>query len=164
MYPKTTVPYYTEYRNNEQRSDMTKQVFINIPVSDLAASTAFYEALGFTKNSDFSDGSASSMMWSDDIIFMLLTKDFYKKFIGEKEVADTMTTSSALLCLSLDSKEAVQEFADTAKANGGNYFHVEMGAPEDMMFGYEVEDPDGNHLEPVWMNPDFTPHDPEQTF
>lgn len=143
---------------------MTKQIFVNIPVSDLAKSTAFYEALGFAKNNDFSDENASSMMWTEDIVFMLLTNDFYKKFIGEKTIADTRNVSGALLALSLDSREEVQKFADTAKANGGDYFRVEMGAPEEMMFGYEVLDPDGNQLEPVWMNADFNPESPNQTF
>ncbi len=143
---------------------MSKQIFVNLPVSDLARSTTFYESLGFTKNPDFSDENASSMMWSDDIIFMLLTKDFYAKFLRDKSVIDTATTNGALLALSLDSKEDVQTFADAAKANGGDYYRVEMGAPEEMMFGYEVVDPDGNQLEPVWMSSDFNPENPAQTF
>lgn len=143
---------------------MPKQVFINLPVTDVARATAFYEALGFTQNMNFSDEDASSMMWSDDIVFMLLSEDFFKKFIGSKEVIDSHTTSGALIALSLDSKEAVQTFADTAKANGGAYYRINMGTPDDMMFGYEVEDPDGNHLEPVWMNPNFVPAGPTQTF
>ncbi len=138
---------------------MSKQVFINLPVSDLARSTAFYEALGFTKNLAFSNDKASGMVWSDDIFVMLVTHDFYKGFIGEKAIADPRTQSGVLIALSFDSKEAVQQFADTAKANGGNYFRVDMGVSEDMMFGLEVEDPDGNHWEPVWMNENFNPQE-----
>ena len=85
-----------------------KQIFVNVPVSDLAKSTAFYEALGFTKNPDFSDDNASSMMWSEEIVFMLLTRDFYGKFLRGRSVVDGATTSGALLSLSLDSKEAVR--------------------------------------------------------
>ncbi len=110
---------------------MAKQVFINLPVSDLAASTKFYEALGFTKYEGFSDENASAMQWTDDIVFMLLTREYYAKFLEGKAVADTQATSGALIALSCDSKEAVQEFADTAKAH------------------------DGNTLEPVWMDPNF---------
>ena len=139
---------------------MSKQVFINLPVSDLAKSTAFYEALGFTKNPAFSDENASAMMWSDDIVVMILTHDFYKKFIQNRSIADTKAQSGVLLALTLDSKEAVQKFADIAKANGGDYYRVDMGMPEDMMFGYEVLDPDGNQWEPVWMNPKFDPQNP----
>jgi predicted lactoylglutathione lyase len=138
---------------------MAKQIFVNIPVTNLDKSTAFYEALGFTKNPTFSDENASSMMWSDQIIVMLLKHDFYQKFLRGKTIADTTKTNSALFALSLDSKEAVQQFADAAKQHGGDYYKVEMGVPEDMMFGYEVEDPDGNHWEPVWMNASFNPQE-----
>lgn len=103
----------------------------------------------------FSDSNASSMMWSNNIVVMLLKHDFYKKFIGEKEVADTARTSGVLLALSLDSKEDVQKFADVAKENGGDYYRVDMGIDSDMMFSYEVEDPDGHTWEPMWMNADF---------
>lgn len=136
---------------------MSKQVFINLPVSNLDRSTAFYEALGFVKNPMFSDENASSMQWSDEIIVMLLKRDFYKSFLKDKDVADTQRTNSVLLALSLDSKEAVQQFADTAKAQGGEYYKADPQMPEDMMFGYEVADPDGNIWEPVWMNQNFDP-------
>jgi len=138
---------------------MNKRVFINLPVSDLARSTAFYESLGFKKNPNFSDENASALMWSDEIIVMILTHDFYQKFINGKQVADPKTISGVLLALSLENKEAVTAFAETAKANGGDYYSVDMGVPEDMMFGYEVLDPDGNHWEPVWMNTDFNPQE-----
>ncbi|MDB5164179.1 MAG: Glyoxalase family protein [Candidatus Saccharibacteria bacterium] len=136
---------------------MSKQVFINIPISDLAKATAFYEALGFVKQPDFSDENASGMKWSDEIFVMLLTHDFYKKFLRGKDVADPIKTSGVLLALSLESKDAVQQFADTAKKNGGDYYQVDMGVPQDMMFGYEVLDLDGNQWEPVWMSSDFNP-------
>lgn len=126
---------------------------------DLERSTAFYEALGFVKNPEFSDQNASAMMWSDSIIVMLLRHEFYQKFIGDRHVADTKDVSAALLVLSMESKDAVTRFAETAKANGGEYYRVDMGVPEEMMFGYEVLDPDGNQWEPVWMNQNFNPQE-----
>ena len=142
---------------------MVQQVFINLPVSDVAKATAFYEALGFTKDPNFSDENASSMAWSEHIVIMLLDRNYYKKFIGNKTVSDTAATSGALIALSLESKEAVQQFADAAKSNGGDYFKGDIQVPEDMMFGYEVLDLDGNQLEPVWMNTDFIPDTPTNT-
>jgi uncharacterized protein len=136
---------------------MSKQIYVNLPVSDLDRATAFYEALGFTKNLTFSNEKASGMMWSDEIIVMLVTHDFYKLFLRDKEIADTSKTSGVLLAISLESKEEVQKFAETAKANGGDYFRVDYGVPAEAMFGYEVLDPDGNQWEPVWMNENFNP-------
>ena len=142
---------------------MAKQVFINLPVEDLVKSTAFYEALGFMKNPMFSDDNASAMAWSDEIIVMLLQKDFYQQFLRDKSIADTRATSGVLLALSVNSKEAVQTFADTAKANGGDYFTAGPQMPEDMMVGVEVLDPDGHQWEAVWMNPNFDPQAEVQT-
>ncbi len=141
---------------------MAKQIYVNLPVKDLAKSTAFYEALGFTKNLTFSNEKASAMMWTDDIFVMLLTRDFYQTFLKGKIIADTQAANGVLLALTLDTKEAVQAFADAAKQNGGDYYKIESGVPEDMMFGYEVLDLDGNQWEPLWMNSDFNPQDNSQ--
>ncbi len=135
------------------------QIFINLPVKDLVRATAFYEALGFVKNPMYSNDRATGLSWSDDVALMLLTHEFYLQFPRNRAVANTQETSAVLLALSLDSKEAVQKFADTARANGGDYYKVtlETGMPEDAMFGYEVEDLDGHIWEPMWMNPEHMP-------
>lgn len=130
---------------------MATMVFVNFPVSDVKCSTAFYEKLGFTQNKSFSTEEAVAMMWDDHFWIMLLDHKFYSRFIKDKTIADTHTTSSALIAFSMESADAVKTFAETAKANGGNYHKVEMGIPEDQMFGLEVQDPDGNALEPAWM-------------
>lgn len=136
---------------------MSKQIYINLPVKDLAKSTAFYEALGFEKQPNFTNDDATGLKWSDDIFVMLLTYDFYKKFINSKNIVNASTTSGVLLALSLGSKEDVQKFADTAKKHGGHYYQVDMGVSAEMMFGYEVQDPDGHGWEPLWMNSEFSP-------
>lgn len=136
---------------------MSKQVFINLPVKDLAISTAFYEELGFTKNETFSDANASCMVWSDEIMVMLLTYDFYQQFVSNKSIIDARTQSGVLLSLSMGSRNDVQKFADTAKQLGGNYYTVPINEGNDQMFSYEVEDLDGHIWEPVWMDASFDP-------
>jgi predicted lactoylglutathione lyase len=93
---------------------MPKQIFVNLPVTDLDRATAFYEALGFVQQPNFSNEKAAGMKWSDDIFVMLVTHDFYRLFIQDREVADPGKTSGVLLAVSCDSKEDVQKFADTA--------------------------------------------------
>lgn len=138
---------------------MSKQVYINLPVTNLAASTAFYEKLGFTRNPAFSDDNASAMQWSDEIVVMLLTHDFYKRFIRDKKIGDTKATSNVLLALNFDAIEDVKTFADTARENGGDYFQLDMGVPKEQMFGYEVLDPDGHQWEAMWMDASYVPFD-----
>jgi predicted lactoylglutathione lyase len=128
---------------------MTKMIFVNLPVADVAKSTAFYEAIGFTKNAQFSNEQASSMMWSDTIAFMLLARPFYSTFTA-KEIADTHKTSAALLALSLDSRAEVDAITEAALAAGGKELHP----AEDLGFMYSraFEDPDGHGFGPLHMD------------
>ncbi len=129
-----------------------KKIYVNLPVTDLEKSTAFYEALGFAKDSVFSNNDASAMVWSDTIVFMLLKRDFYQKFLQGKTIAHTLTSSGALLALEMSSREDVDKFASTAKENGGNFFEAEPNKGLDFMYGLEVSDPDGNTMEPFFMD------------
>lgn len=130
---------------------MSKQIYLNLPVKNLEAATKFYEALGFSKNLQFSDEKSSSMKWSEDIVIMLLTHDFYQKFTS-KSIPNLSQNSSCLIALSLNSKEEVKNFADIAKNNGGSYFEAEPNKGLDFMFGLEVADLDGHTLEPFFMD------------
>jgi predicted lactoylglutathione lyase len=85
---------------------MAKMIFVNLPVSDLARSTAFYQAIGAEKNGQFSDETASCMVFSDTIYVMLLTPDKFRQFTPKK-IADTRTSSEVLICISADSRAAV---------------------------------------------------------
>ena len=85
---------------------MSKMIFVNLPVRDLAASTAFYEAVGGTKNPQFSDAAASCIVFSDTIYAMLLTHDKYRHFT-QRPIADTHKTSAVLIATTVESKDEV---------------------------------------------------------
>ena len=97
---------------------MTTQLIINLPVSDLKASQEFYTALGFTYNKEMSDEQASCFNLTDHITIALLPKAEFERTIGGNKVADS-TTNETLLALAVDSREAVDDFADKAIAAGG---------------------------------------------
>ena len=131
---------------------MPKMIFINLPVANLASSTRFYEAIGCRKNVQFSDEKASSMIWSDEITFQLLAREYFQTFTS-KPVADAQVTCQVLLCLSRDSRQDVDVLAECAAKGGGR---ADMRAPIDLGFLYNraFEDPDGHVFELVWLNPD----------
>ncbi|MEW9613898.1 VOC family protein [Shinella sp. S4-D37] len=129
---------------------MTKTIYINLPVKDLAAATRFYEAIGCKRNEQFSDHQASSMVWSDTITFHLLVDDYFATFTP-KTVADARATSEVLLALSRDSREDVDAIATTAAAAGGKADireRVDMG----WLYNRAFEDPDGHVFEAVWAD------------
>src|SRR5882762_9357141 len=88
----------------EKEPFMAKLIFVNLPVTDLARATAFYEAIGAVKNQQFCDDTASCMVFSDTIHTMLLTHDKFRQFTPKK-IADARTTSEVLICISADSRD-----------------------------------------------------------
>jgi hypothetical protein len=130
---------------------MSKMIFVNLPVTDLAASTAFYVALGGAVNPQFSDEQAKSVMFSDAIGVMLLTHERYRGFT-QRPIGDARRESQALLALTVDLRDAVDATLARATAAGGR---ADPNPAQDhgFMFGRSVEDPDGNVWEIIWMDP-----------
>lgn len=129
---------------------MAKMIFVNLPVADVAASTAFYEAIGFVKDETICKGPEAAMLrWSDEINFMLLDHARFADF-APKPIADSRTTSAVLFALSCDSREAVDAITAKAVAAGGREGHE----PEDLGFMYSraFEDLDGHGFGPMWMD------------
>ncbi|MGZ8999420.1 MAG: VOC family protein [Allosphingosinicella sp.] len=129
---------------------MAKMIFVNLPVTDLARSTAFYQAIGGEKNPRFSDDTASCIILSETIHVMLLTHDKYRQFTS-KPIADAHSTSEVLICVSADSKDAVDAMVGQALSAGGK---ADPGPKQDygFMYGRSFEDPDGHHWEVMWMD------------
>ncbi|NUB44238.1 lactoylglutathione lyase [Fertoebacter nigrum] len=128
---------------------MPQMIFVNIPVSDLERSKAFYQALGFSLNLQFADDSACCVVISDTIFLMILTHERFQGFATLPR-ADTSATTSVLICLSRDSREAVDDITKAALAAGGS----EPKPAQDLGFMYSrtFMDPDGNVFEPAWMD------------
>ena len=129
---------------------MAKMIFVSLPVNDLKRATAFYQAIGAVKNAQFSDDTASCMVFSDTIHAMLMTHDKYRHFTSKK-IADAKTTSQVLICISADSRAEVDDVVGKAKAAGG----VLDPSPVDdysFMYGRSFEDPDGHMWGVNWMD------------
>src|SRR5688572_16546804 len=130
---------------------MPKLIFVNLPVADLPAAKAFYEAIGATNEPRFTDETAACMVFSETIHVMLLTHDKFRQFTP-KQVADAHATSEVLIAISADSRDAVDEITDKALAAGGREAREkrDYGAIYSRCF----EDVDGILWERVWMELD----------
>lgn len=129
---------------------MSKLIFINLPVSDLPKSIAFYEALGAVKNEQFTDHTAACMVFSEAIHVMLLTHDKFRQFTP-KTIANARETTEVLICMSADSREAVDDMVTRADGAGGT---IDVGPKQDygFMYGRSFEDLDGHIWEVMWMD------------
>ncbi|MFT4254682.1 MAG: VOC family protein [Caulobacter sp.] len=126
-----------------------RMIFVNLPVADLARSKAFFEALGFSINPQFSDDTAACVVVSEAIHVMLLTHDKFRQFING-EIADAFQVTGVLTCLSADSRAEVDDLLAKALANGGRAWKpvMDMGP----MYGASFQDPDGHVWEVMYMD------------
>jgi predicted lactoylglutathione lyase len=138
---------------------MSRMIFVNLPVTDLARSIAFYEAAGASQNPKFSDDKTMCMVFSDTIFVMLLTHEKFAQFT-QRRIADAHATVQTLLCLSADSRDHVDRIVETAASSGGR---PDPNAAQDygFMYGRSVEDPDGHIWEIMWMDPVAAEKGPE---
>jgi predicted lactoylglutathione lyase len=129
---------------------MSKLIFVNLPVSDLSRSMAFYAALGAANNEQFTDHTAACMVFSETIHVMLLTHDKFRQFTPKK-IANARETTEVLICMSADSRDDVDATLSKAEAAGGA---VDIGPKQDygFMYGRSFEDPDGHIWEVMWMD------------
>ena len=129
---------------------MPTQIFVNLPVKDLSKSIAFFEALGYSFNPQFTNEVAGCMVVSDAIYFMLVTESFFKTFT-KKEVADATKGTEVINCVSVESREKADELYNKAIANGGK----PSMEPTDYgwMYGRSFEDLDGHLWEVMYLDP-----------
>ncbi len=127
-------------RNPENKA-VGKQVFINLPVADVAKSSAFFKALGFSQDPRFSDDSGACIVVSDTILVMVLSHKRFGDFTP-KAVCDTANAVEVLLTLSCESREEVDGLVAKAIASGGSTYDK----PEDhgFMYTHSFVDPDGH--------------------
>ncbi|MBO9610996.1 MAG: VOC family protein [Paenibacillaceae bacterium] len=133
---------------------MVSQIFVNLPVKDLDRAVAFWTALGFSFNPQFTDENATSMLVGENIFVMLLVEPYFQGFTP-KPVSDATRQTEVLVALSLESREAVDALVDKALAAGG----TETQPARDLGFMYQrsFADPDGHQWEPFFMAPDAIP-------
>lgn len=127
-----------------------RKLFVNLAVSDLAKSIAFFGKLGFSFDPRFTDDEAACMVVGEDAFVMLLQEQYFRTFT-RREPCDTQRYTEALYALSCESRAAVDEMVKTAVASGGS----PALPPQDhgFMYGWSFYDPDGHHFEVVWMDP-----------
>ena len=133
---------------------MSRTIYVNLPTTNLKSAMAFYEALGFEKNSQWTDDTAACMMWTEAIYVMLLTHDKWRSFTSRP--IPSSTSSEVMLCLSCDSRDAVDKLNGIAAMNGGT---ADINPQQDFGFMYirSIADPDGHVWEMMWMDTSAMP-------
>lgn len=133
----------------EKEFTVTRKIFVNLPVTDLTRAVAFYEAVGFRNDPQFTDDTAACMVADEHIHVMLLTHAKFAQFTP-LPIGDATRSTEVMIALSCDSREAVDDMVGRAAAAGGSTFRD----PEDhgFMYGHAFRDPDGHIWEPLYLD------------
>lgn len=128
----------------------TQGLYINLPVSDLARTRAFYGGLGFEIDPRFSDDNAIAVVLGEQQVAMLLRREFFQTFT-DRPVNDPREGVQCLVAIQLGSRAEVDAIVEAALAHGGTEGHD----AEDYGFMYQraFYDPDGHGWGPFWMDP-----------
>ncbi|MCG2591196.1 VOC family protein [Ramlibacter sp. XY19] len=134
---------------------MARQIFVNLPIKNMERSKAFFGALGFTFNPQFTNEQGACMVINDGASYaMLLVEPFFQSFT-KKPISDAKKSTEVLVCLSCESRAEVDALVQKALAAGG----TAPNAPQDhgFMYGHGFEDLDGHVWELMWMDPNAAP-------
>jgi uncharacterized protein len=132
---------------------MATQIFVNLPVKDLHRSVEFFTTLDFTFDPQFTDENATCMIVGENIFVMLLVESFFKSFT-HKDLCDATKSTEVIVCLSLDSREKVDEMVGKAVASGGTT--PNQSKDHGFMYQHGFQDLDGHLWELIYMEPSTT--------
>ncbi|MET0351523.1 MAG: VOC family protein [Rhizobacter sp.] len=129
---------------------MATKLFVNLPVKDLDRSVTFFKGLGYTFNPNFTDENATCMVLGEDNFVMLLVHPFFQTFTP-KAIVDAHKSTEVIVCVSVDSREAVDEMVANAVKGGATL--PNPSKDHGFMYQHGYQDLDGHLWEVVWMDP-----------
>jgi len=131
---------------------MTKQIWFNLPVKNVAKSRAFFTALGFKLNEHFgnNDNMTSFLIGEHNICLMLCDESTFKGFT-KNEIIDTKKGTEVLFSIDAESRAEVDEITQKAEKAGGKIF-AEPGENQGWMYGSGFCDLDGHRWNVLYMD------------
>ena len=127
---------------------MHKQIFVNLPVADVAASVAFFRKVGFDVDPKFTNDRAACLIIGENIHAMLLVTDMFASF-GTKPVADATKATEVFVAITCESRAEVDDLVARAIASGGTA--PRPSVDHGFMYGHGFDDLDGHCSEVFHM-------------
>jgi predicted lactoylglutathione lyase len=127
-----------------------RMIFINLPVRDIETSKAFFTALGFSINPQFSDDKSACVVVDENIFLQLHTAARFKDFVTG-EISDGFKATEVINALSASSRAEVDDLLAKALAAGAKEW--KPAADHGFMYVVSFQDPDGHVWEVAWMDP-----------
>ena len=139
----------------------TKELWINLPVKNVAKSKEFFKALGFTLNTKHGDTNENACfnIGEKKVGMMLFPEAVFKTF-AQHEITDTKLSAEVLISIDAETREEVDEIAKKAADAGGNVF-AKPAELQGWMYGCGFADLDGHRWNVLHM--DMSKIQPQKT-
>jgi predicted lactoylglutathione lyase len=127
-------------------------LFISFPVESVERSSAFYSALGWKLNPEYSSEGGACFDLDGNASIMAVSRDVYASVGGTEDLVGAAGAPSPVtVSWAMDSQEAVDELLVKAEAAGAR-----IGTIDDYGFMYQrqFDDPDGYHYSPFFVRPE----------
>jgi len=130
---------------------MTKQIWLNLPVKDVAASKAFFSKIGFPFNEKHDTPSSTCMLVGEgNFVIMLFEESLFSSF-SQNSLTDTKSSSEILISIDAESVTELNELAQKVKEAGGNVFSAPAES-QGWMYGFGFGDLDGHRWNVLFMD------------
>jgi predicted lactoylglutathione lyase len=130
---------------------MTKQIWLNLPVKEVAKSKAFFSKIGFSFNEEHDTPSSTCMLVGEGkFVVMLFEESLFASF-SQNKLIDTQSSSEILISIDAESKEEVDELSKKAAEAGGNVFAAPAES-QGWMYGCAFADLDGHRWNVLYMD------------
>ncbi|AWK04357.1 extradiol dioxygenase [Flavobacterium crocinum] len=136
---------------------MTKQIWLNLPVKDVAKAKDFFWKIGFSFNEQHDTPSSTCMVVGENNFVIMLFEEMLFSSFSQNGVIDTKSGSEVLISIDAESREEVDELAEKVKEAGGTVF-APPAESQGWMYGCGFADLDGHRWNVLFMDFSKLPH------
>ncbi|MEP6804717.1 MAG: VOC family protein [Flavobacterium sp.] len=130
---------------------MIKQIWLNLPVKEVAKSKAFFSKIGFSFNEEHETPSSTAMIVGEGkFVVMLFEETLFAGFTKNK-LTDTQSGSEVLISIDAESVSEVDELAKKVEEAGGIIF-APPAEEQGWMYGFGFADLDGHRWNVLFMD------------
>lgn len=130
---------------------MTKQIWLNLPVKDVAKAKDFFWKIGFSFNEQHDTPSSTCMVVGEGHFVVMLFEEMLFSSFSQNGLTDTKSSSEVLISIDAENREEVDELAKKVEEAGGIIF-APPAESQGWMYGCGFADLDGHRWNVLFMD------------
>lgn len=130
---------------------MTKQIWLNLPVKNVAKAKDFFWKIGFSFNEQHDTPTSTCMVVGEGHFVVMLFEESVFEGFSQNGIADTNAGSEVLISIDAENREEVDELAKKVQDAGGTIFAAPAES-QGWMYGCGFADLDGHRWNVLFMD------------